>query len=130
MSRYFHGGAPGLRAGDLIEPRPSDDTRHLRDGCPTCEARRRGEQLPEDDNDPSLVYVTTDREYARIYAAGYGDGALYRVEPVGELTPSNDPMPSWGVPACRVIAVYDALVRLTPRETRRAQRRYVMANTT
>lgn len=68
--RLYHGGVPGLRIGDLIEPRPDRDERHLVDGCPTCEARRRGEQLAADDNDPSLIYVTTDREYARIYASG------------------------------------------------------------
>lgn len=43
LVRYFHGGAPGLRPGDIIEP--TSGTAHLVDGCPTCEARRRGEPL-------------------------------------------------------------------------------------
>lgn len=122
--RYFHGGAPGLRVGDIVAPRPDGDTSHLRDGCPTCVARREGSPLPSDNLDPSLVYITTVRDYARIYAAGYGGGALYRVEPIGELAPSPDPVPSWGVRAARVIAVYDAHVTLTKAEVRRAIRRW------
>ena len=121
--RFFHGGAPGLRVGDLIEPRPAEDTAHLVDGCPVCETRRTGAPLDTDDNDPTLVYVTTDREYARVYAAGYPDGGLYVVEPVGDLTPSPDPVPSWGCPAARVTGVYDPLVRLTPQQIRRTIRR-------
>lgn len=123
----YHGGAPGLRPGDTITPRRRGDIGHLVDGCPTCEARRAGAPLPDDDLDPTLVYVTTDRDYARIYAAGYPRGALYRVETDEPLTPSPDPVPSWGTPSCRVVAVLDALVRLTPAETRRAVRRYMDA---
>lgn len=123
--RYWHGGAPDLRPGDLISPRPPGDESHLRDGCPTCEARRAGAQLPDDPNDPGRVYVTTDREYARVYAAGYGDGALYRVEPIGELIPTRDDgVPSWSCDAARVLSVYDALVRFTPADLGRAIRRY------
>lgn len=125
--RYWHGGVPDLRPGDLIEPRTAADTRHLLDGCPTCEARKNGEQLSDDDNDPGLVYVTTDREYARIYAAGYPCGALYVVEPLGEMvnrTGTHDPAPSWGVPAARVLTVYDPVVRFTPAQAGRAIRRY------
>lgn len=122
--RYFHGGVPGMKPGDLIEPQPLGEGAHLLDGCPVCEARKTGVQLPTDDLDASLVYVTTDREYARIYAAGYPDGALYVVEPVGDLTPSPDPVPSWGCPAARVTGVYDACVRLSPADVRRAQRRF------
>jgi hypothetical protein len=122
-ARYWHGGKPGLRPGDTIEPQPLGSGEHLVDGCPTCEARKRGQQLPEDNLDPSKVYVTTDREYARIYAAGYPHGALYRVEPMGELEPSPDPVASWGCASARVLAVYDAYVRLTPAQLRRAVRR-------
>lgn len=128
--RYWHGGAPGLKPGDLIEPRPHGDDAHLVDGCPTCEGRRNGEQLDTDDNDPGLVYITTDRDYARIYAAGYPRGALYRVEPVGELTDrarSHDPVPSWAVPQTRVLAVYDACVMMTRKDAQRLWRRYTRA---
>jgi hypothetical protein len=124
---YWHGGAPGLRAGDLIEPRPHGDNSHLVDGCPTCEARKNGQPLNTDDNDPSMVYVTTDRDYARIYAAGYPRGALYQVELIGEMTDRTgeyDPVPSWGVPAARVQTVYDPVVILTQAHLRRLVRRF------
>jgi hypothetical protein len=126
VSPYYHGGAPGLRIGDVIEPRPAGDEGHLVDGCPTCEARRRGEPLPEDDNIAELVYVTTDRDYARIYAAGYPRGALYRVEPLGDLVDrsEHDPAPSWGCGSARVLAVLDPLVIMAPKRVRFLMRRY------
>lgn len=126
--RYFHGGAPGLRPGDLIGPRQDGDSAHLVDGCPVCEARRAGAPVDADDNDPSLVYVTTSRDYARVYAAGYPRGALYVVEPIGEMvdrTGEHDPEPSWGVPAARVLSVYDAVVIFAPKDLRRLQRRWL-----
>lgn len=125
QTRLYHGGAPGLRPGDLITPRPANDTDHLLDGCPTCEARRTGKQFAHDDLDPDLVYVTTDRDYATIYAAGYPRGALYRVEVTGDLTPSPDPVPSWGTREARVAAVLDPLVRLSAHDARRLMRRYI-----
>lgn len=125
--RLWHGGAPGLRPGDLIEPRPEGDTRHLIDGCPTCEAMRSHDR-PEDLARPDRVYVTSDRQYERIYAAGYPRGALYRVEAVGEMeetTGVHDPAPSWAVLAARVLAVYDACVTLSPSELRRVRRLFM-----
>ncbi|MFJ4653798.1 hypothetical protein ACIP5Y_21235 [Nocardia sp. NPDC088792] len=125
--RYWHGGVPGLKPGDLITPRQPDDKQHLVDGCRTCEARRGGKPLARDDNDPSLVYVTTERDYARIYAAGYPRGALYVVEPLGELTDrtgKHDPAPSWGCAAARVLSVYDRLVVLSDKQARSLDRRY------
>lgn len=127
--RLFHGGAPGLHVGDLIVPDPNR-TAHLVDGCPTCEARRAGSPLESDDNDPTRVYVTTDRDYARIYAAGYPDGALYRVEVDGDMAPSNDPVPSWGVASARVAGVLDRLVRLSDHDLRRLMRRYEIREVT
>lgn len=121
--RYWHGGKPGLRPGDLIQP--TEDTEHLIDGCPVCEARRHGQQLPDDPNDPTKVYVTTDREYARIYAAGYPHGALYVVEPIGPMErTTDDEEPSWAVPEARVLRVYDPRVSLDAKQVRRLIRRY------
>jgi hypothetical protein len=123
--RLWHGGAPGLRAGELIEPRPEGDTRHLLDGCPTCEAMKFGDR-PKGMARVDRVYVTTDREYARLYASGYPRGALYRVEAVGEMeetTEDDDPYPSWATTSARVLSVYDAVVRLSEREARRLMRR-------
>lgn len=122
--RLFHGGPPDLRVGDIISPRSPEDVSHLLDGCPTCEARRQGTPLPDDDNDPTLIYVTSVRWYAAVYAAGYPDGALYQVEPIGDLTPSaGDPVPSWGCGSARVIAVLDRLVRFSDKDIRRVDRR-------
>ncbi len=131
MTRFlYHGGVPGLRRGDVITPRATGDTAHLVDGCPTCEARRAGVPLAGDDLDPSMVYVTTDREYARLYAAGYPRGALYRVDVDGDLdVRSPDPVPSWAVPSARVVAVLDALVILSPSDLRRMVRRYAIGAT-
>lgn len=127
--RLWHGGAPGLRPGDLIEPRPEDDRRHLVDGCPTCQAMQSHER-PEHLARPDRIYVTTDRVYASIYAAGYPRGALYRIEAIGDLEPTghgpgwDDAAPSWAVPAARVISVYDACVVWGPKDVRRIERRY------
>lgn len=118
----FHGGAPGLRAGDMITPQTG--TAHLVDGCPTCEARRAGTPLADDDLDPSLIYVTTVRDYAKIYAAGYPSGALYRVEPNPPFTASPDPVESYGVPSARVVSVLDPLVRLSAHDVRRLTRKF------
>jgi hypothetical protein len=128
--RLWHGGAPGLRAGDLITPRPDGDTAHLVDGCPVCEARRTG-TVEEHGPRPGRVYVTTDREYARLYASGYPRGGLYRVEAVGDLedtTGVDDPVPSWAVPAARVLAVYDPVVILPRARLLALARRYVGAS--
>lgn len=124
MTAYFHGGAPGLRPGDLVEPRSHGDDRHFIDGCPVCEARRRGDPVPGDDLDPTMVYVTTDRAYARLYAGGYPRGGLYRVDPIGERFPSPDPTStgSFGVAAARVVAVLDSLVILRRTDIRRVMR--------
>ena len=37
---YWHGGVPGLKPGDILQP---GHNRKLRDGCPYCEARARVE---------------------------------------------------------------------------------------
>lgn len=124
--RYWHGGAPGLKPGDIISPRDPGDTAHLVDDCPICEARRQGQQLDSDDNDASLVYVTTDRDYARIYAAGYPRGGLYRVDPIGELVDrgEHDAAPAWGCDAARVLSVYDPIAALDAKRVRSLLRRY------
>ncbi|TGN32999.1 hypothetical protein [Aeromicrobium chenweiae] len=69
------------------------------------------------------VYVTTDRELARVYAgtwrnpdtAELGRGALYRVEVKEGLEEDEDllslPGLSFQAPSATVIAVYDAAVK-------------------
>ena len=118
---WYHGGAPGLRAGDIIEPRPAGDERHLLDDCAICQARRVGAPVEGDDLDPTMIYITSSRLYAKLYAHGYPRGALYRVEPEGEATASPDPdwSGSLGVPRARVVSVLDPLVIMKPTEIRR-----------
>lgn len=116
--RLFHGGAPGLRPGDLIEP---GHGRKVHDGCTWCAAR--AELPPERDGLPALpdrVYLTPLRWYARYYASLYGRGDLYQVEPLGDLDRSTeDNVESWTAPSARVIAAVDRAVLLTPAERRR-----------
>jgi hypothetical protein len=129
MTRYYHGGAPGLRAGDLIEP-GHDRTAH--DGCPWCEARAKGEAHQGIDG-PSQhtdrVYATSNRLYAKHYASLYGRGDLYCVEPVGEETVSTeDTIPTVHAPAFRVVAALDRAVLLTMSERRRLYREWGLAD--
>ena len=123
--RLFHGGAPGLRPGDLILP-GHDRSHH--DGCPWCEARARGEAHEGMDGPsqrPDRVYATPNRLYAKHYASLYGRGDLYRVEPVGDLERSTeDTIGTWCAPALRVIAAVDRAVLLTPSERRRLFREW------
>lgn len=113
--RYWHGGIPGLRAGDLIVPSAPNYV----DNCPICAAKKAGINTPLDPLTvhPDHVYVTSDREYARFYASKFPKGDLYRVEPIGELTESTeDRFPTWRVPSARVAGLVDRCVTLTDRQ--------------
>lgn len=112
----YHGGVPGLAVGDLVLPGHSRDHHHP--GRPWCEARARGETYGGDGPSHRLaVYVTTDRSYARFHASLYGLGDLYEVEPIGEITPSEeDPVPSWTCESARVALVVQRAVLLTMRQ--------------
>lgn len=121
----YHGGAPGLRVGDLVEPGHGRKPHH---GCPWCAARERGESGPGG-LDPlaqhAAVYMTPDRLYAKHYASLWGRGDLYRVEPVGEVSRSTeDSIETWRAPAARVLAVYQRAVLLTWSERRRLFREW------
>ncbi|MBF6368394.1 hypothetical protein IU469_22110 [Nocardia puris] len=127
-ARLFHGGVPGLRVGDLLEP---GHDRRQHDGCPWCEARARGDaHLGMDGPSQQVgVYVTSHRLYARHYASLWGRGDLYRVEPVGEVARSSeDSFETFVVPAARVVAVLDRAVLLTMSERRRLQREWAAAD--
>lgn len=67
--------------------------------------------------------MTSDRLYAKHYAALLGPGDLYRVDPMGEVQRSTeDPIESFHAPVVRVAAVLDRAVRLTVSERRRLER--------
>lgn len=120
--RLWHGGAPGLKVGDVLVP----GERHHVDGCQVCQAKARGESpiLDPLNRHEDRLYVTSDREYARFYASKYPRGDLYTVEPVSldwsELVMVDvgleDPFPTWAVPAARVVSVYATYVQLTDRQ--------------
>lgn len=113
--RYWHGGIPGLRPGDLIVP---SEPNYL-DNCPVCQAKKAGINTPMDPltGHPDSVYITTDRDYGRFYASKYPRGDLYRVEPVGDLVASDeDRFPTWRARSVRVAAVLDRCVTLTHRQ--------------
>ncbi|WP_225099012.1 hypothetical protein [Streptomyces sp. CoH27] len=92
------------------------------DGCKACEARAKGrsvtvggEAIAPRTGRPDLVYITSDRDYARFYASRYWYGDLYTVDPVGRLEPSTeDPFPARCVPLARVVAVFLTPARATP----------------
>lgn len=133
MTRYFHGGIPGLKPGDLITPHAPN----VVDGCAICAAKAAGQQpvleglgvVDPITERPDRVYITSDREYARFYASKYPRGDLYSVEPVGDLEPSTeDHFPSWTVPTARVRSVYDRYVLLTGKQRRSLLRRWTAAD--
>lgn len=75
------------------------------------------------------VYVTTEHRYARWYAAKAGNGDLYRVDPVGPLTPSvTDHFPSWTCDAAMVVAVVERRVVLDRRFRRDLERAWRKAD--
>jgi hypothetical protein len=70
------------------------------------------------------VYITTDRAYARWYAAR-SQGDLYRVVPVGEAVRlTEDLFPTWTTEAARVARVEVRAVRLTDTERKQLLRRW------
>ena len=119
--RLFHGGVPGLRPGDLIEP---GHTRKVHDGCVWCAARAVLPAVLDGNADHAdQVYLTPVRMYARYYASLYGRGDLYQVEPLCELARSSeDTVETWRVPAARVLVAVDRAVLLTNSERRRLRR--------
>lgn len=132
MTALFHGGVPGLRVGDLIQP---GHERQLRDGCPWCQARAANVPGPAGIDDRTgrtdRVYATGSRLYARHYASLWGRGDLYRVIPVGDTEASlEDSIPSVCAPALRVAAVLDRAVLLTDTERRRLYREWTAADKT
>lgn len=130
--RYFHGGVPGLTAGDRLLPHPP----RIHPGCAECEARAAGVQIRLPDGRlsepptarPDRVYVTTHRLYARWYASRSYLGTLYEVELEGDVERSvEDFFPTFIAASAVVTRVIDTTVRLTPKERRRLAREWDLA---
>ncbi|WP_233646757.1 hypothetical protein [Streptomyces sp. BSE6.1] len=112
MTRYFHGGVPGLRCDDRLLPPLVTAT----DLTLTAHAHALGASDEHARRD--RVYVTTSRDVARVYAAVRPDGALYEVLPVGDLEPDPDCRVdgvSRTCPAAVVVNVVDPVVLLRDR---------------
>lgn len=125
LTRYWHGGVPGLKPGDRITPanrRPPDARAALASA----------EDYP---NDPTVVYVTTVRELARFFAACYvgtvngmhqaTPGTLYNVQPKGPLADDPDgtgwPGTQFTCASAVVVAAAEARVTMTDKELARVR---------
>lgn len=80
--RWYHGGVPGLGVGDWLVPPDCSGTCH-RLSLHAPEGAPHGTRT-------DVVYVTSDPEVARVYAAFYPDGAVYEVDPDGPVEPDPD----------------------------------------
>lgn len=80
MPTYFHGGFPRLRAGDFVLPPSVTGSHTTADYGAQAVCRR------------DRVYVTTDLQAAKIFAAMFpnGRGCVYEGEPDGALEPDPD----------------------------------------
>lgn len=119
---FFHGGVPGLKVGDyVLPPDKTGTTRTLSQYA----AELGG---PADTLRTDLVYLTTERQVAKAYAAFYPDGALYQVLPESPVDRDPDcytPGLSWHCPAAVVVVVVDPVVLF---RTRTPERWLRMAN--
>lgn len=117
---YWHGGVAGLEVGTILIGADEARTR----GIDTT--RYHSATTESAPYDPGLVYFSSQREFARGFAANtavrdrltgviYQRGTLYRVEPVGEVLPDPD-FPdcgvAWSAPQARIVAVEEENVAL------------------
>jgi hypothetical protein len=111
---YWHGGIRGLKEGDSILPPSATNTEHTLYDY-TAAQYKKSKHV-----DNTKVYVTTSRITAEAFAALYpGGGALYRVEPVGEMEQDPDvsePGLSFRCSEARVARVYNPLVRMSAKK--------------
>lgn len=89
--RFFHGGIPGLKPGDLIRPAISLGI----DRAKTPNQPR---------YNPRRVYITRLRWYAELFANG-AQGDVYEVRPVGRAIPDLDAKGSFHCSCAEVVAV-------------------------
>ncbi len=119
----FHGGTSGLAVGDTIKPNRAYH-KHV-DGCPTCEAKARGDAtLIDAPTPPDWVYATRDKAYARFYAS-MCRGDLYQVRLIGDVERSNeDQFPSWRGRRARIESVAERGVTLSWSQRRQLFKRW------
>ncbi len=96
MSKYYHGGRPGLQRGAFLLP-PEITRSKCSSDYGAAEVHRR-----------DRVYVTTDPAAALMYAAGVRNGLVYECEPIGDLEPDPDctmPGLSFQCPKARITKI-------------------------
>lgn len=118
-AEFWHGGIGGLAVGDEILPPTAQAA-----GAPGHSA------LYMDEARADRMYFTTDRELARVFASialrGRGAGALYRVQPIGNVDTDPD-FPAVGLHARRalILDVEELTSPLSSEEERRREAPYV-----
>ena len=113
----FHGGMPGMRRGDVILPNMAEH--RCVEGCPWCEAQKRGETLIDPPTPPDWVCATTHRLYARYYASRAVRGDLYQVRLEGDVEESTeDQFPTWRGRRAIVLKILERRILLTMRQRR------------
>ena len=112
-SGYFHGGMPGLRVGDSILPPSATDAFSVADVTDApADLRAKVAEVHSRDR----VYLTTDPQAARLFAALHpaGDewrgGDVYRVIPEQPVTPDPDYLHDDGGSVCAPSAVVVSVV--------------------
>lgn len=96
---WYHGGVPGLAVGDEILP-PD------RTGATTRLSRLAAALGAPHGTRTDVVYLASNEQHARAFAALYPDGALYAVEPSGPVEPDPDaPDVAVMTPSARITAV-------------------------
>lgn len=78
---FYHGGVPKMEKGDVILPPSITGVSTL------LQYAKKIDPNAVQRND--MVYITTDRKAAEIFAAAYHFGDVYKVKPIGKL--SDDP---------------------------------------
>jgi len=113
--RFWHGGVRGLVVGDVLVPPCEHDGPTLKQYA----------SLTVTGNDAARtqlgagtrVFITPERDSAYVFAALYPPpgGALYEVEPIGDLEADHDaPGRSFAVERARIVAVDEAEVAFDP----------------
>lgn len=134
-ARLWHGGIAGLKVLDLILP-PSITGNNrqaaTREHLAGIASPGILEQVTPDDVSPDWVHFTPHRNYALAYAAAasfdFGAGALYVVEPIGDVeTDPDQPVSSLRAHAAVVVTVYDPHVRITGRRMASLQAQIIAA---
>lgn len=119
--RLFHGGAPGLRPGQMLLPPDVTGDQGGREDAALLERMGVDLNMEADRARSDRVYLTWNRELGRAYAAGWtwqphrpGYGALYVAEPVGPTWPDPDLVEhSIECEKAVIVSVYDPVVTMS-----------------